>query len=89
MELAHKRVAQVAGLAHTVTAQAGRIEDYRAAFDIGVAVHACGMATDCAQLQCVARYVLPSRIPSLCTRSTRTGIEWCCCHRAVCMAWPR
>ena len=34
-------------------------------------------------------YVLPSRIPSLCTRSTRAGIEWCCCHRAVCMARPR
>ena len=36
-----------------------------------------------------AAYVLPSRIPSLCTRSTRAGIEWCCCHRAVCMARPR
>ena len=24
-----------------------------------------------------------SRIPSLCTRCTRAGIEWCCCHRAV------
>ena len=33
--------------------------------------------------------VRPSRIPSLCTRSTRAGIEWCCCHRAVCMARPR
>ena len=33
--------------------------------------------------------VRPSRIPSLCTRSTRAGIEWCCCHRAVCMAQPR
>ena len=21
--------------------------------------------------------------------STRAGIEWCCCHRAVCMARPR
>ena len=28
------------------------------------------------------QYVLPSRIPSLCTRSTRAGIEWCRCHRA-------
>ena len=36
----------------------------------------------------VDTYVLPSRIPSLCTRSTRAGIEWCCCHRAVCMVWP-
>ena len=28
-------------------------------------------------------YVLPSRIPSLCTRSTRAGIEWCWLpHRA-------
>ena len=34
-------------------------------------------------------YVLPSRIPSLCTRSMRAGIEWCRCHRAVCMARPR
>ena len=34
-------------------------------------------------------YVLPSRIPFLCTRSTRAGIEWCCRHRAVCMARPR
>ena len=33
--------------------------------------------------------VRPSRIPSLCTRSTRAGIEWCCCHRAVFMARPR
>ena len=33
--------------------------------------------------------VRPSRTPSLCTRSTRAGIEWCCCHRAVCMARPR
>jgi len=33
--------------------------------------------------------VRPSRIPSSCTRSTRAGIEWCCCHRAVCMARPR
>ena len=33
--------------------------------------------------------VRPSRIPSLCTRSTCAGIDWCCCHRAVCMAWPR
>ena len=33
--------------------------------------------------------VRPPRIPSLCTRSTREGIEWCCCHRAVCMARPR
>ena len=29
------------------------------------------------------------RIPSLCPRSTRAGIEWCCCRRAVCMARPR
>ena len=40
-----------------VSAQAGRIEDYSPAFDIGVAVHACGLATDYAQLQCVARRV--------------------------------
>ena len=33
--------------------------------------------------------VRPSPIPSLCTCSTRAGIEWCCCHRAVCMARPR
>ena len=33
--------------------------------------------------------VRPSRIPPLCTRSTHAGIEWFCCHRAVCMAWPR
>ena len=33
--------------------------------------------------------VRPSRIFSLCTRSTRAGIEWCCCHRTVCMARPR
>ena len=33
--------------------------------------------------------VRPSRIPSLCTRSTRAGIEWCCCNRAVCMARSR
>ena len=32
-----------------------------------------------------SRSVLPSRIPSLCPRSTHAGIEWCCCHRAVCM----
>ena len=36
-----------------------------------------------------AKQVRPSRIPSLCTRSTRAGIEWRCCHRAVCMAQPR
>ena len=29
---------------------------------------------------CAAR---ASRIPSLCTRFTRAGIEWCRCHRAV------
>ena len=33
--------------------------------------------------------VRPSRIPSLCTRFTRAGIEWCYCHRAVCMVRPR
>ena len=36
----------------------------------------------------------PSRGPSFayspwCTHSTRAGIEWCRCHRGVCMAWPR
>ena len=44
-------------VAAQVSAQAGRIEDYSPAFDIGVAVHACGLATDYAQLQCVARRV--------------------------------
>lgn len=33
----------MAGLDKTVTAQAGRIEEYELDFDIGVAVHACGM----------------------------------------------
>lgn len=28
---------------------------HRDGFDIGVAVHACGMATDYAQLQCISR----------------------------------
>ena len=36
-----------------------------------------------------AAAVRPSRIPSLCTRSTRAGIEWCCFYRAFCMARPR
>ena len=31
----------------------------------------------------------PSLIPSLCTRFTRAGTEWCRYHRAVCMARPR
>ena len=30
----------------------------------------------------------PSRIPPLCVHLTRAGIEWCRCHRAVCMAQP-
>ena len=31
----------------------------------------------------------PSRIPPCCAHSTRAGIEWSRCHRAVCMARPR
>ena len=30
----------------------------------------------------------PSLIPALRTSFTRAGIEWCRCHRAVCMARP-
>jgi SAM-dependent methyltransferase len=55
VQLAEQRVSLVSGLSETVSAVAGRIEDYSDDFDIGVAVHACGMATDFAQLQCVAR----------------------------------
>ena len=42
-----------------------------------------------AQVKVLRLKVRASRIPSLCTRPTRAGIEWCCCHRAVCMARPR
>ena len=57
VKLAESRVAAVPGLSGTVSAAAGRIEDYSDDFDIGVAVHACGMATDYAQLQCISRRV--------------------------------
>ena len=48
----------------------------------------CVMIADLQEITKVIT-VRPSRIPSLCTRSTRAGIEWCFCHCAVCMARPR
>ena len=33
--------------------QVGRIEDFAQPFDVAVAVHACGLATDYAQLQAI------------------------------------
>lgn len=56
-ELVNQRVAKVEGLSKVVSSTIGRIEDFAEPFDIGVAVHACGLATDCAQLQCIARGV--------------------------------
>jgi hypothetical protein len=55
--LASGRVNQVPGLAASVRCVMGRIEEYAEPFDLGIAVHACGIATDCAQLQCTRRRV--------------------------------
>ena len=68
----------MAGLDKTVTAQAGRIEEYELDFDIGVAVHACGMAripmilyvSTCCTLARTSRFaptlaLPPQQIPSI------------------------
>jgi len=51
IKLAQQR-AEEAGLAN-VNTLCGNIKEYAAQFDIGIAVHACGNATDYAQMKCL------------------------------------
>ena len=53
LEVASRRVEQ-AGLKN-VRIVHGRIEDFREDFDVGLALHACGGASDAALFQCVAK----------------------------------
>jgi len=71
--LAAERVA-AAGLELVVEARAGKIEELCEPFDAGVAVHACGVATDLAQLQCLraaAPFVL---VPCCVGKIARDGL---------------
>jgi hypothetical protein len=53
LDVASRRVQQ-AGLKN-VRIVHGRIEDFREDFDVGVALHACGGASDAALLRCVEK----------------------------------
>ena len=73
--LASSRVDQVPGLATTVRCVIGRIEDYAEPFDVGIAVHACGLATDCAQLQCTAQRVPYLLVPCCVAKITNDVLD--------------
>ena len=72
IELANKRVA-LADLTGIVETRVDRIEAHKEPFDIGVAVHACGAATDYAQLQCLQRGVPFVLVPCCVGKIARDG----------------
>ena len=77
LDVAERRV-QRAGLAN-VRVVHGRIEDFREDFDVGVALHACGGASDAALARCVEKkatfVVAPCCVGKIASAIFRAGTE--------------
>ena len=77
LDVAERRV-QRAGLAN-VRVVHGRIEDFREDFDVGVALHACGGASDAALARCVEKkatfVVAPCCVGKIASATSELGTE--------------